>query len=244
MPIIMYHKVTKDRSLLGKFAITPDELEADMQFIRQSGYEVVTMQALIDFVHGDGTLPEKPLVLSFDDGFFSDYHYVYPLAEQYQLPVVSSIIGKMADDYTAEGRTDIIYPHLLWPQIEEMAQSGFVEIQNHSYDLHCTRAGAAGAKRRSGESDEAYTARLGEDLGKLQSAIEQRLGTASTTFTYPFGAKSDGSDGVLQNLGFQASLMTEAKPNTVTRGDANCLFSMGRINRPHGRSLERILHPQ
>ena len=241
VPLIMYHKVTKDAGQIGKFAITPAELEADLQFIRDSEYQVVTMQALIDFVHGHGKLPPKPLVLTFDDGYFGDYHYVYPLIWQYNIPVVSSIIGKVTDEYTAEAREDIIYPHLTWPQVEEMARSGLVEFQNHGYDIHCVRHGVAGAKRRRGESEAAYAERLEEDLNNLQHRLAEHTKTAPTTFTYPFGAKSEGTDAIIKRLGFQASLMVEGKRNMVTKGDADCLFSMGRIIRPHGRSLEQIL---
>ena len=241
VPIIMYHKVTKDSGQLGKFAITPDELEADLRFVQDSGYQLVTMQTLIDFVHGAGALPERPLILTFDDGYFSDYRYVFPLVQRYRAPVFASVIGKTADVYTAEGRTDIIYPHLTWPQMEEMARSGLMEIQNHGYDLHCTRCGVSGAKQRRGESRGAYAARLEADLTQLQIRAEERLGRAPTTFTYPFGAKSEDSDEILKSLGFQASLMATARRNFVSRGDTDCLFSMGRIIRPHGRSLEKIL---
>ena len=241
VPIIMYHKVTKDGSQLGKFAITPAALEEDLQFLRSKGYQAVTMQALIAFVHGAGKLPEKPIVLTFDDGYFSDYHYVYPLARQYKMPIVSSIIGKVTDDYTAEGRTDILYPHLTWPQVEEMARSGLVEFQNHGYDIHCTRCGTSGAKRRSGESRAHYAARLEEDLTKFQARFEEHIGTAPAIFTYPFGAKSEGSDEVLKSLGFMGTLAVEGKRNMVTKGDADCLFSMGRILRPHRQGLEQLL---
>jgi len=241
VPIIMYHKVTKDSAQLGKFAITPAEFEQDLKFLQDSDFTAVTMADLIRFVHEEGDLPPNPLVLSFDDGYFGDYHYVFPLASTYRIPVVSSIIGKVTDEYTAEGRLDIIYPHLLWPQIVEMAESGFVEIQNHGYDLHCTRQGVSGAKRRRGEDDHVYADRLAGDLMKLQARAEEMLGTAPSTFTYPFGAKSDGTDEILKTLGFSASLMTEGKRNTLTRGDGDALFSLGRIIRPHGRGLEEIL---
>jgi len=241
VPIIMYHKVTKDRGQLGKFAITPEEFEKDLRFLEGSDFSPVTMADLIRFVHGDGDLPARPVVLSFDDGYFGDYHYVFPLVVQYNTPVVSSIIGKVTDEYTAEGRVDIIYPHLIWPQIVEMTESGLVEIQNHSYDLHRSNRGVSGAMRRRGEEISAYQTRLAEDLMKLQTRAEEVLGAAPTTFTYPFGAKSDGTDGILQELGFQASLMTEGKRNVITRGDPGCLFSLGRIIRPHGRGLEEIL---
>ena len=241
VPIIMYHKVTKDRAQLGKFAITPGEFEEDLRFLQDSAFSPVTMTDLIRFVRGDGDLPERPVVLSFDDGYFGDYHYVFPLVKQYDTPVVSSIIGKVTDEYTEEGRLDIIYPHLIWPQVIEMTESGLVEIQNHSYDLHRTNRGVSGAMRRRGEEAEAYKTRLSADLMKLQTRAEEVLGAAPNTFTYPFGAKSDGTDAILKELGFQASLMTEGKRNVITRGDGDCLFSLGRIIRPYGRSLEEIL---
>jgi peptidoglycan/xylan/chitin deacetylase (PgdA/CDA1 family) len=239
--IIMYHKVTKDGGQLGKFAITPEEFEQDLQFLQDSDFTPVTVADLIRFVHKDGDLPARPVVLSFDDGYFGDYHYVLPLVKAYETPVVSSIIGKVTDEYTAEGRADIIYPHLTWSQVLEMTESGLIEIQNHSYDLHRSNGGVSGAMRRRGEEDTVYIKRLSEDLMKLQTRAEEMLGTAPSTFTYPFGAKSDGTDTILKELGFQASFMTEGKRNVITRGDADCLFSLGRIIRPHGRGLEEIL---
>jgi len=241
VPIIMYHKITKDSGQIGKFAITPDDFEADLQFLQKSDFTPVTMADLIAFVHAGKDLPPHPVVLTFDDGYFSDYRYMFPLLRQYDTRAVSSIIGKVTDEYTAEGREDILYPHLLWPQIAEMAESGLVEIQNHGYDLHCTRKGSSGAKRRRGESDGAFARRLSDDLTKLQARTEEMLGQTPTTFTYPFGAKSAGTDELLKSIGFSASLMTEGKRNTLTRGDGDCLFSLGRIIRPHGRSLEEIL---
>jgi len=238
VPIIMYHKVTRDRGQLGKHAITPGELAADLAFLADNDYQVVTMNQLIAFVLGDGGLPEQPIVLTFDDGYFSDYRYVFPLLKQYEIPIVSSIMGKITDTYTKEGRQDINYPHLTWPLIREMASSGLVEFQSHGYDLH--RPGQ-GAKQRRGETDKAYATRLGADLNTLQARIEAELGTRPTTFTYPYGARSRTSDGILKSMGFSASLICEGRRNLVSRGNADCLFGMGRINRPHGRSLEEIL---
>ena len=241
VPIIMYHKVSKDAGQLGKLVISPEELEQDFKFIQNSDYEAVTMADLIAFVHGNGELPPKPIVLSFDDGFFGDYHYVFPLAKRYNIRVVLSIIGRCTDEYSEENRKDIIYPHLTWPQIKEMSESGLIEVQNHSYDLHHNRRGCHGAKKRKNESDADYESRLDEDLNHLQSRVTEETGKTPTTFTYPFGAKSPSSDEVLKRLGFSASLSVEGKRNVVIRKEADCLFSMGRIIRPHGRSLEQIL---
>jgi len=238
VPIIMYHKVTRDRGQLGEHAITPGELAADLAFLADSDYEVVTMNQLAAFVLGEGRLPEKPIVLTFDDGYFSDYRYVFPLLKQYEIPIVCSIMGKITDTYTEEGRQDINYPHLTWPLIREMAASGLVEFQSHGYDLHGSQRGA---KQRRGETDEAYADRLAADLNTLQRRIEAELGVRPTSFTYPYGARSRTSDEILKSLGFSASLICEGRRNFISRGDADCLFGLGRINRPHGRSLEEIL---
>jgi len=241
VPILMYHKVCKDPAQIGKFAITPSELARDLAFLAESAYTPVVMADLIAFVLDGTPLPERPVVLTFDDGFFSDHRYLLPLVLEHQVPVVSSIIGQVTDAYTSEGRTDILYPHVTWPQVAEMAASGLIEIQNHSYDLHCTRHGAKGAEQRTRECDTAYANRLQADLSLLQTRIQEQIGTAPTTFTYPFGAKSACSDQVLQSLGFSASLATEARVNTLTIGAPDCLFSLGRMIRPHGRDAETIL---
>ena len=241
IPIIMYHKVTKDAGQWGKFAIAPWELQKDFTFLKENGYTPVLMQALIHYVHFGIALPEKPIVLTFDDGFFGDFHYVYPLAVTEEIPVVISVIGGECARYSEETRTDIIFPHLTWVQIAEMAGSGFVEVQNHSWDLHKTQQGAAGAKKRKGEDDTAYQSRLQADLLPLQDAIFTHTGKIPSTFTYPFGAKSDVSDEILKSLGFQASLMTENRFAKLSIGDTDSLFSLNRLIRPHGKSLEQIL---
>ena len=241
VPIILYHKVSQDRGQLGDFCITPEAFEQDLQFLKNSEYEAVTMRQLMDFVAGDGDLPEKPIVLSFDDGYFSDYYYVFPLLLAYDIPIVSAIIGRVTDEYTAGGQEEIIYPHLTWPQMQEMAKSGLVEFQSHGYDLHHSRGGAQGAKQRRGESEAAYANRLGEDLMRLQGRFQEMLGEVPIAFAYPFGAKSESSDGVLKNLGFSASLTSASRKNTIVQRDGDSLFNLGRIVRPHGRALEEIL---
>lgn len=244
VPIIMYHKVTKDQNQHGKLAITPEELAEDFQFLAESDYTPVTMTMLIDYAAGTGALPARPIVLTFDDGHFSDHMYLLPLATRYKIPVVSSIIGITTDVYTKEGRTDILYPHVTWPQVQEMANSGWIELQNHGYDLHDDHRGGQGAKKRPGEDKTAYAKRLGDDLMRLQNRMQTMIGTQANTFTYPFGATSEESDDVLKSLGFQASLLAARRKNIITKGDPDSLFGLGRLIRPHGKRLQDVLADQ
>lgn len=234
IPIIMYHQVTTNPGLLGKYAITPDEFEADLIYLHDNNYRIVTITDLISYVYYGVELPKNPIVLTFDDGNYSDYRYVYPLLIKYSARAVISVIGSNTDQYTLENRQDIHYPNLTWYQINEMMLSGVIELQNHSYNLHGHGGGVSGAQKRSDESDVEYFARLKSDAAQLQNRALEKTGITPNTFTYPFGAYSPPSDEMLAQMGFYASLICEERINLLTVGNTSCLFGMGRSLRPHG----------
>jgi len=241
VPIIMYHKITQDEGILGDYSITPTEFKDDLQYLKENGYHTITMSELIDFIAGNTVLPDNPIILTFDDGYFSDYKYAFPLLKEYDMKAVFSIIGKITDDYTQEGRQDILYPHITWPMVIEMVESGHAELQNHGYNIHGQNGGARGAKQRIGESDEAYKTRLSADLNLFQERTLEMTGIMPTTFTYPFGAYSQTSDDILRSLGFSASLTCNERINKLAVGDVDSLFGLARLIRPHGSSISAVL---
>ena len=134
LPIIMYHEVKPDKS--GKDAIQPWELESDLRWLAENGYTTVVMADVIAYVRDGTPLPEKPIVLSFDDGYYNNYVYVLPLLRQYAAHIVFSLLGCNTDDFTEWPSESIDYAHVTWDQLNEMLDTGLVEVQNHSYDLH------------------------------------------------------------------------------------------------------------
>lgn len=239
VPIIMYHLITEKPKYIGKYGVTPLEIEKDLQYLKDNGYTTVVMQDLIDFVEKGKRLPKKPIVLTFDDGNTSDYTILFPLLEKYKMKAVSAIIGEATDRYTnnAADNPKGKYPNMTWPQIKELHESGIIEIQNHSYNLH----GKRGSGNKKGESAETYHARLTADLKKLQEACQIHLDYVPNTFVYPLGVISKGSRQVLEDMGMKASLGCEEGINIVRQGDRDCLFKMHRYNRPSGTSIEKIL---
>ncbi len=235
VPILMYHAVSQDKSRQGRFCISPEELENDLKTLRDEGYESVLLSDLAAFVRDGVELPERPVVLSFDDGNFSDYHYVFPLLKEYGMKAVLSIMGTLTDQYSEDGRTDINYPNLTWTQIGEMLQTGVVEIQNHGYDMHR----GVGCAQKWGESDEVYRERLTKDLDRMQQRTLEMTGVESRFFTYPFGAISDISDQVMEELGFWGSMSCREGLNVLDGPED--LFRLKRMVRPHGMSSWRLL---
>ena len=231
LPVIMYHHLLRENKRLNNYTIHPDELEQDLLYLRDHGYTAVSAKELIDFCDGKASLPEKPVFITFDDGYESVYTYAYPLLKKYNAKAVVSIIGRYTDLYSSSDDHSVNYSHITWEQLREMSQSGIVEPSNHSYNLHST----TGAGKKAGESTEQYVKRLTEDLERLQNRFIEELGEAPKIFAYPFGKISPEALGVLKSLNFKVVLTCWEKVNQLGK-DPEQLLHINRFNRPHGIS--------
>jgi peptidoglycan/xylan/chitin deacetylase (PgdA/CDA1 family) len=235
VPIIMYHKITKNKSQLNKWAITNDEFESDLKYLDENGFNAVFMSDLVNYVEDGGKLPRNPIVLTFDDGDASVYNDAMPLLKKYGMKAVIAVIGSATDECTEESKKYRV-PHMTWPQIAEMTESGIFEVQNHSYDMH---KGAGAAKKRGESKDEQYK-RLAKDLTKMQARVTEMTGRHPNTFVYPFGAMSGWTEEISKKLGFAATLTCHDKLNIITRGERDSLIGLGRTIRPHGKSSASV----
>ena len=120
MPIIMYHSVLKDKSSQNDYVISPDLFESDLKYFQENGYTTVTVNDLIDYVYSDKALPDKCVMLTFDDGYYNNYKYVFPLLKKYNAKAVISPVAKFSEDFTATGEENANYGHLLKKNIKEM----------------------------------------------------------------------------------------------------------------------------
>ena len=238
LPILMYHDVGDEKP--GKDRVTPEELRSDLLWLREAGYTPVTMGRVIAFVDDGTPLPEKPVVLSFDDGWYSACDRVLPLLRELEMPMVLSVIAGSADEFSAYAPGKARFAHAAWPQLRELADSGLAELQNHSYGLHFSREGCRGCDRLPGESPGAYGERLAADALLAQERIWEETGQECRVFTYPYGRWSRESEEILQEIGFRATLTCDFGVNLLTR-DTDCLFALKRICRSHGADLAALL---
>lgn len=227
LPILMYHSVL--RSKTGTYILTPSELEKDLAYIQEQQYTPIVMADLISYVEQGTSLPEKPIMLTFDDGCYNNLTYVVPLLEQYHMRAIISIVGAYTDTYSASDEANPNYGYLRWKDISSLLESGTIEFQNHTYNLHATSP-RKGCMKRKGESDEVYARVLTSDIKKLQEAFLTNTGYTPTTFTYPFGAISHASIPIIKELGFKASLSCAEGINYL-HGNAEELYGLKRFNR-------------
>ncbi len=241
LPIIMYHSVVNDASLSGEYVITAGELEADLRFLRDSGYEAVLCDELCAFVDGEGSLPEKPVVLSFDDGCYNNFYYALPLIESYGFKAVFAPVGEWTQQAAAEESPSTVYSYMDAENLRTCAMSGRIEIADHTWSLH-DLDNRRGVLRRAGESEGDYRRMLWCDLDRSRRLIERITGAPPLTLVYPYGFCSDESEQLAAELGYRVTFGCEEKLNAVSVGDYGCLCRLGRYNRASGRTVESIIN--
>ncbi|MBQ8143733.1 MAG: polysaccharide deacetylase family protein [Butyricicoccus sp.] len=244
LPVIMYHSLLKDPSQAGAYVLSPEVLARDLDWLQAHGYETVTVGTLIAYAEGTGELPEKPVMITFDDGHFNNYLYALPLLQERGMQAVISVIGIETERFTESGQENAYWSYLSAERLREMHESGVFEIQNHSYDLHALEP-RRGCLRRTGEKEGDYRELLTADTGRAQRLLIEAGVPTPTCYTYPFGAYSAESEEILRELGFFCTLSCSEGINTITR-DPDSLYLLKRYNRPSGissgRFFEEILH--
>lgn len=239
LPVVMYHSVLKNPAGSSKYVISPTLLEEDLKYLKKKGYTPVFMKEVIAFAEGKGELPSKPIVLSFDDGYYNNYYYAFPLLRKYDMKAVISIVGKMTDDFSRSEDVNPNYSHVTWDNILEMHLSGNWEIQNHSYNCHSYDS-RNGVSQKQSESSSEYKKFLTGDLCHLQDKIAYVTGVTPDTFTYPFGAFSEKTDDILKEIGFKATLSCTEGVSTIKRGNTDSLYMIKRHLRPPDKSPEEF----
>jgi peptidoglycan/xylan/chitin deacetylase (PgdA/CDA1 family) len=242
LPVIMYHSIYKDTSLSKDYIITPETLADDLGWLYNNGYHTVLPEDLVSYIDNGTPLPEKPVMLTFDDGNYNNMVYLMPLLEKYDMRAVISVVGEFTEFFSTNGdEHKERYSYLTWDDIKALADSRRIEIGNHTYNLHYNNQGRKGAKMLAGEDVGEYSEMLWSDVGLLQSELHNKSEVMPITFTYPFGHISKESEPVLKEMGFRVFLTCYEKPNYISRGNPNCLYSINRYNRPSGISTEEFM---
>lgn len=231
LPVIMYHSVLKDASKTGKYVITPKSVEEDLIYLKEHGYTSVRASDVINYVLHDGSLPEKPYLITLDDGCYNNLTYVLPLLEKYDAYAVISIVGSYSESFSESGDANSSYSYLRWEDIINLKNSGRVEFANHSYDMHSIGKHRIGSKKITWEEDGEYIDKFSKDCLKTQKLLIDNCGIEPVIYTYPFGAYCEESHEFLNDNGFVMTLSCEEGINRISH-NKDCLYIMMRINRP------------
>lgn len=239
LPALMYHHISADESARGDYVITPAELEADLRWLRENGYEAVSVRELDAWRRGEGGLPERPVLLSFDDAQLSFMLYALPLLEEYGMCAVLAVVGGYADEYTASGDRNPAYAYMSWADVAGAAASGRVEIASHTQSMHTASGARRGCRINPGEAAAGYAAALNADLERVERSIEAAAGARPYVFAYPFGFTCPEAEAALAERGYLAALTCEGRVNSLARGGG--MLTLARFNRAADAPAQALL---
>ncbi len=237
LPVVMYHNFLKSESSCGKYTITPNEFEDDILYLKNKGYSFVNCDDVINYVYSNISLPEKSIMITIDDGYYNNYLYIFPIIKKHNVKVVISPIGIESDRYSKSMDLNPAYANMCWDNIKEMKESGLVQIQNHSYNLHHASKDQTGCSQMKNEDDYAYSERIFSDLKKANEVIFQNTGYNPVCMTFPFGVTSKKVNELVKSMGFKMSLSCSEGVSYIDH-NPECLYMIKRYNRPHNISRD------
>ena len=246
VPILMYHHLSED--VTNSEMVSPEQFEAQIRALSEAGYTGVSFDELQAYVLRGEPLPEKPVVITFDDGYRSNYTLAYPILQKYGMKATIFAVGVSFGTDHYKDTDYAITPHFGAAEAAEMTASGLISIQSHTYDMHQWPPYETGSAVRenilqlSSESEEAYVQALTEDFTRSRALLEGATGQPVDVLAYPAGQYSTLTQVTLQSLGVHVTLSTNPGVNTVVKGLPQTLYAMLRFGITEDVSPEALLN--
>ena len=214
--IFCYHRLV-DKIRYPGTEITPAAFEAEMKELKDKGITVISMQDLLAWKRGEKNIPPRCAVVTFDDGWKSQYEVAWPIMKKYGYPFTLFIYTEGVRGGTLGGGEAIT-----WEQLADLRDNG-VDIQAHTATHQDLREGHTvlviepGGKRSKKKLTGAdYEKWMQNEVVGSKELLEQRLGIKVNCFAVPFGNYNDHVKELARNSGYDAMFTVYGQPITFT----------------------------
>lgn len=257
LTVISYHEIAdKKNALIPQYAVSPTNFVRQMDWLKNNGYHFVSVDQVLAARTGKLPLPERAVLITFDDGYRSVYTNAFPILKLFDAPAVIAVVGSWLEPTSGEvvnfdGRSVSREEMLSWAQIKEMTDSGLVEVGSHTYGLHdgisanpqgnmepavTTRVYSPNSK--SYEAEDQYKKRLYNDLKKNNDLLRDHGIRAPRVIAWPYGSYNIEARVIAEKLGMPIGLTLDDGPNTVSTP----LWSLRRILVESNMQLSDLQH--
>ena len=129
LSILMYHSVSETGQF---FTVKPGEFAKQMRYLNDKRYNVLSFSEVLKYIENKNILPQKSVIITFDDGYKDNYDVVFPIIKKYNFPItVFLTTGLVGQSRALKGGGSL--PILSETEIKEMSQSGLVSFQPHGH---------------------------------------------------------------------------------------------------------------
>jgi peptidoglycan/xylan/chitin deacetylase (PgdA/CDA1 family) len=196
VPILTYHNLADQAK--GRLVLAGSSFREQMRYLKSHGYRVVSLADFIEFTHLGRQLPQRAVVLTFDDGYRAFKEHAYPILKELGFTATLFIYT----DWVGTGRGA-----LSWNDLRELTAAGF-DIQAHS-KTH------ADLRRAAGETEAQYARRMQAELEQPQELFTRHLGRRSQVLAYPFGRWEEGLLPKVKEYGYIAAFSVRRQGNAA-----------------------------
>lgn len=248
VPILLYHHLDPDPAG-GSASLQPEVFERQMRLLKDNGFHPVSFDDLIAFEERGVPLPERPVVITFDDGYESNYTYAFPVLEALDFPATIFAIGSSIghDRYYKDTQFELT-PHFGAEEIDRMLASGRITIGSHTYDMHQWPPFESQTPVREnmglfpGESEEDYMNAVIRDDSMQKETFAAFGLPVPEVLAFPEGVHTTLTDVVLKTCGYKVTVTTdERRVNTVVAGLPQSLIDLGRMTVSPDTTDEQLL---
>src|SRR5437868_5974986 len=214
--IFCYHRLV-DKVRYPGTEITPAAFEAQMKELKDKGVTVISMQDLLAWKRGEKNIPPRCAVITFDDGWKSQYEVAWPILKKFGYPVTMFIYTEGVRGGSLGGGGAIT-----WEQLADMRDNG-VDIEAHSATHQDLREGhtitviePGGKRSRKKLTGADYEKWVQNEVVGCKELLEQRLGIKVNCFAVPFGNYNEHVKELARNAGYEAMFTVYGQPITFT----------------------------
>lgn len=230
LTVLSYHEIAdRGEALVPQYAVSPTNFVRQIDWLRNNGYHFVGIDEVLADHEGKKPLPEKAVLITFDDGYHSVYVHAYPILKMFRIPAVMAVVGSWEEEKETVNFDGKIIPRaqlLSWDELREMSQSGLVEIGSHSFDLHrgipgnpqgnmqpaaTTRLYLSDTKRY--EDEAVYRRRVLADLRHNSDLIRHHTGKSPRVIAWPYGNYNNTLRDIALKLGMNIGLTLDDGAN-------------------------------
>lgn len=180
IPVLLYHVVKPNPDPTNPWQFSLEEFEEHMAYLKENGYRTLTIKQYFNILDKKAAMPEKPILITFDDNSNDFYPYVYPVLQKY---------GMKATQFTVSDWVNGSW-NMTTSEILTVMENG-IDIQNHSV-THPFLANLS-RDRQYGEINDATT------------ALKELTGKTTNVFAYPYGSYNADTISILKELGFKGA---------------------------------------
>lgn len=194
VPVLNYHQVEEKNG--NPLTLWPDQFETQMAYLADEGYTTITIDEMMDALENGTPLPDKPVIITFDDGYADNYEYAYPILKKYGFKATIFLIYDFTNAYPN---------YLTWDQINEMKESGLIRFESHTM----THANLA---------ELTSTDELRHEIADSHDLLSDKLGYDMHYIAYPGGRVNAEIEEITRAAGYRGGFTVHYGLSTPEEG--------------------------